>query len=46
MTCTSEMLGTLDNVVVPGASRVAAISLSAEFFAPETRTEPDRSCPP
>ena len=46
MTCTSEISGTLVSVVVPGASRVAAMSFRAEFLAPETRTVPSSGCPP
>jgi hypothetical protein len=33
-------------VLFPGASNVAAINLSAEFFAPETFTVPERRAPP
>src|SRR5690606_12728254 len=40
MTCTSRMSGTLWIVLRPGASRVAAISFSEEFFAPPTSTVP------
>ena len=40
ITWTSEILGTFSSVVAPGASNVAAMSLSAEFFAPETATVP------
>jgi len=32
--------------VRPGASSDAAMSLSAEFFAPAIRTEPERRRPP
>ena len=46
MTWTSEMLGTLVSVVTPGAMMVAAMSLSAEFLAPSTRTSPVMRCPP
>ena len=46
MTWTSEMLGTFSSVVAPGASRVAAMSLSAEFLAPETATVPLMRWPP
>ena len=31
---------------LPDARSVAAISFSAEFFAPETLTEPSRRAPP
>ena len=40
MVSTSEMRGTLDSTVVPSASRQAAISLKAEFFAPPALTVP------
>jgi hypothetical protein len=33
-------------VDLPGANNVAAINLSAEFFAPETRTVPANLAPP
>ncbi len=41
MTVTSKMSGTLRIVDRPGANRVAAISFSAEFFAPPTSTAPE-----
>ena len=40
------MSGTSSIVVRPGASRAAAMSFSALFFAPVTRTRPDRDVPP
>ena len=40
MVSTSEMRGTLESTVQPSASREAAISLSAEFFAPPALTVP------
>ena len=40
------MLGTLVSVVTPGAMMVAAMSLSAEFFAPSTLTVPVTLWPP
>src|SRR5438309_11017367 len=43
---TSRMSGTSSMVVRPTASRAAAISLSALFFAPVTRTRPDSAVPP
>ncbi len=43
---TSRMSGTSSIVVRPGASRAAAMSLSALFLAPVTRTRPDRAVPP
>lgn len=39
---TSAIIGTLRRVNVPGASRQAAISFRAEFFAPDTVTDPCR----
>src|SRR5215467_2421506 len=42
----SVILGTFDSTVRPGASSAAAISFSAEFFAPPTVTSPDRRDPP
>ncbi len=42
----SWMRGTLRSTERPGASRVAAISLRAEFLAPEIRTEPASRAPP
>ena len=41
ITSTSTMSGTLVIRETPGASRAAAMSLSAEFFAPSTRTWPE-----
>jgi hypothetical protein len=46
MIATSRMSGTSSTVVRPGASRAAAMSLSALFFAPVTRTRPVRAEPP
>ena len=46
MTSTSAMSGTFVMRETPGASSAAAMSLSAEFFAPSTRTSPDRGRPP
>src|SRR5688572_9437446 len=43
---TSRMSGTSTSVVVPSASSDAAISFSALFFAPGTRTSPSRRAPP
>src|SRR5450759_3946919 len=43
---TSLMSGTLRMVVTPGAKSEAAISLSAEFLAPPTRTLPVSGRPP
>ncbi len=43
---TSRMSGTSSMVVGPAASSAAAISLSALFFAPVTRTRPVRAVPP
>src|SRR6202451_1791901 len=40
MVSTSEMCGTLERTVLPSASRQAAISLRAEFFAPPALTVP------
>ena len=45
-TWTSEISGTFCSVVLPGARSVAAMSLSAEFLAPETGTEPPMAWPP
>src|SRR5439155_25403417 len=45
MVSTSAMRGTLDSTYSPSASTVAAISLRAEFLAPDTRTEPSRGPP-
>jgi len=42
----SWMRGTLRRTVRPGASKDAAISFSAEFFAPATRSEPESRAPP
>ena len=39
---TSAMRGTLWSTDRPGANRAAAMSLSAEFLAPDTRTVPSR----
>ena len=38
------MSGTLPRVVLPGASRAAAISLSALFLAPPTYAVPRNGC--
>jgi hypothetical protein len=46
MMAMSVMRGTFVRTLRPGASRVAAISLSAEFFAPTTATSPARRTPP
>ena len=46
ITWTSEISGTFCSVVLPGARSVAAMSLSAEFLAPETGTEPPMAWPP
>src|SRR3954469_3096518 len=46
MIVTSRMSGTSSIVVRPGASRAAAISLRALFFAPVTRTRPVSAVPP
>jgi hypothetical protein len=46
MTAQSRIRGTFRTTLQPGASMAAAISLSAEFLAPETRTEPMRGAPP
>src|SRR5664279_3892114 len=46
MISTSRMSGTSRIVVLPSASRAAAISLSAQFFAPVTRTSPASRAPP
>src|SRR5947209_17311317 len=43
---TSRMSGTSSRVVRPGASRAAAMSFSALFLAPVTRTRPDSAVPP
>src|ERR1700742_2551906 len=43
---TSRMSGQLVIVLVPSASRVAAISLSTLFLAPPTATSPDNRLPP
>src|SRR3712207_3614115 len=43
---TSRMSGTSWMVVRPWASRAAAMSLSALFLAPVTRTRPVRAVPP
>jgi cob(I)alamin adenosyltransferase len=42
----SVILGTFESSDRPVASRAAAISLSAEFFAPPTFTSPDSRAPP
>ena len=46
MIATSRMSGTSSMVVGPGASSAAAMSFSALFFAPVTRTRPVRTAPP
>src|SRR3954454_21595593 len=46
MIAMSVIRGTLVRPVLPGASRAAAISFSAEFFAPATVTCPARLAPP
>ena len=46
MIATSRMSGTSSIVVGPAASSAAAMSLSALFFAPVTRTRPVRAVPP
>ena len=46
MIATSRMSGTSSMVVVPVASSDAAMSFSALFFAPVTRTRPFRTAPP
>ena len=46
MIATSRMSGTSSMVVGPAASSAAAISFSALFFAPVTRTRPVRAVPP
>src|SRR5918995_5787032 len=46
MIATSRMSGTSWMVVRPVASRAAAMSFSALFFAPVTRTRPFRTAPP
>ena len=46
MIVTSEIAGRLPIVVSPGASRVAASSLSTLFLAPTTSTSPARRAPP
>ena len=43
---TSRMSGQLVMVLVPSASKVAAISLSTLFLAPPTATSPDKRLPP
>src|SRR5712692_10727833 len=43
---TSAMRGTFVSTVRPWASSEAAMSLRAEFFAPETTTEPESRRPP
>src|SRR4051794_36922838 len=43
---TSMMSGTLPSVVVPSASRAAAITLSTLFLAPVTATSPASRAPP
>ncbi len=43
---TSMMSGTLVKVVVPSASRAAAITLSTLFLAPMTVTSPVSCAPP
>ena len=46
MTAQSRMRGTFVITLRPGASNDAAISLSAEFFAPDTCTVPASREPP
>src|SRR5262249_12301216 len=46
MIAISVILGTLPSTVRPSASRLAAISLRAEFFAPTTGTSPANRAPP
>ena len=46
MIVTSTMSGTLVSVVRPTASSAPAISFSALFLAPTTRTRPRRLAPP
>src|SRR5437764_4882749 len=46
MMAMSVIRGTLVTTVRPGASSAAAMSLSAEFFAPTTETSPSRRAPP
>ncbi len=46
MYSTSRMSGTSCSVVVPSASRDAAMSLSTLFLAPVTRTSPASRAPP
>ncbi|CAB4782577.1 unannotated protein [freshwater metagenome] len=46
MIAISAISGTLRIVVLPVAKSAAAISLRAEFFAPETFTSPCRRAPP
>ena len=46
MIAMSVIRGTLVSTVRPGASSAAAISLSAEFFAPTTVTSPASRAPP
>ena len=46
ITLQSRIRGTLRTTLLPGASNDAAMSLSAEFFAPEMRTAPLKRAPP
>jgi predicted deacetylase len=46
MISTSRMCGTFVRCVRPVASKLAAMSLSTEFFAPGARTVPARRAPP
>jgi hypothetical protein len=46
MIATSRMSGTSSIVVRPAASNAAAMSFSALFLAPVTRTRPVRAVPP
>jgi hypothetical protein len=46
MMAMSVIRGTLEITVRPSASNATAISLSAEFFAPPTRTSPASRAPP
>src|SRR5664279_6562472 len=46
MIVTSDIAGRLPNVVRPGASNAAAMSLRTLFFAPTTGTSPASLAPP
>jgi hypothetical protein len=46
MMAMSVIRGTFSTTVRPSASSATAISLSAEFFAPPTRTSPASRAPP